>query len=84
MPTKPKIPRQPPRQQLVGAMVPKVSLPLRGSLSVRATFHSVPVDLPPPSSLSNEVRIFNTHTHLTDPSQCSLICFKDVNDINVT
>ena len=62
-PTKPKVPTRPPRRELVGAMGPRVSLPVRGSLSVRATFHNAPVDLPPLPSLSNELRVLSEHSY---------------------
>jgi hypothetical protein len=36
----------------MGSVGRSVSLRVRGSLSVRATFHNVPVDIPPPPSVS--------------------------------
>ena len=56
-PTKPKVLKRPPRRELVGSIGPRVSLPVRGSLSVRATFHNAPVDLPPLPSLSCELQM---------------------------
>ena len=35
------------RRELLGHLERRVSLPVRGSLSVRATFHNLPVELPP-------------------------------------
>lgn len=45
---------RPPRRELIGANVEtRVTLAPRGTGSVRATFHNVPVELPPlPNSLS--------------------------------
>ena len=67
-PTKPKVSRWPPRRELVGAMGPRVSLPVRGSLSVHATFHNAPVHLPPLPSLSSELRILSEHSYSSNRS----------------
>ena len=61
-PAKPKDPTRPPRRELVGAMGPRVSLPVRGSLTVHATFRNAPVDLPPLPSLSNELLVLSEHS----------------------
>ena len=60
-PTKPKVPRRPPRQELEGAMGPRV-------LSVHATFHNGPVDLPPLPCLSSELRILSEHSYSSNRS----------------
>ena len=36
-----------PRRELIGNLERRVSLPARGTLSVRASFHNLPVELPP-------------------------------------
>ena len=47
----------------MGSVGRRVSLPVRGSLSVRATFHNVPVDIPPPPSVSRNERILSEHSY---------------------
>ena len=47
-------------------MGPRVSLPVRGSLSVRAIFHNTPVNLPPLPSLS--LQILSEHLYLSNRS----------------
>ena len=65
-PAKPKTARRPPRRELMGSVGRRVSLPVRGSLSVRATFHNVPVDIPPPPSVSSNERILSKHSYASD------------------
>ena len=43
---------RPPRRELLGS-AQRVTLAVRGSSSIRATFHNIPVDLPPPPSATN-------------------------------
>ena len=50
----------------MGSVGRRVSLPVRGSLSVRATFHNVPVDIPPPPSVSRDERILSEHSYASD------------------
>ena len=48
----------PPRRELpAGTLGRRASLPVRGSLSVRAQFHNVPVSLPPPPSVTPTERL---------------------------
>lgn len=44
---KPRKPRRAPQRELLGASQ-RVTLAVRGTGSLRTTFHNVPVDLPPP------------------------------------
>lgn len=50
---RPRRPRRPPQRELLGANQ-RVSLAVRGAGSIRATFHNVPVDLPPPPGLRSQ------------------------------
>ena len=62
-PTKPKKPKRPPNRELLASIGPRVSLPVRGSLSVRATFHNLPVALPPPPGASNASMVLCEHSY---------------------
>ena len=60
---RPRKVRRPPRRELLGES-DRVTLSVRGASSIRATFHNVPVDLPPPPGTANlflsEHSYFNT------------------------
>jgi len=62
-PVKLKVPKRPPTRELMGSIGPRVSLPVRGSLSVRASFHNIPVDLPPPPNLSSAMQALSEHSY---------------------
>ena len=51
----PRQPRRLPRQELLGANQ-RVSFAVRGAGSIRAKFHNVPVDLPPPPGSEMQVQ----------------------------
>ena len=51
--SKPRKIQRAPQRELLGA-TERVSLSVRGSGSIRATFHNVPVDLPPPPGAPNQ------------------------------
>ena len=52
-----------PQRELLGAIGRRVSLPVRGSLSVRSQFHNVPVDLPPLPNAPVSTRILQEHSY---------------------
>ena len=56
-PQKKERPQCVPRRELAGSTGRRVTLPVRGSLSVRAEFHNVPVSLPPLPNASATMRI---------------------------
>ena len=60
---KPKRDRVPRRELLAGAAFRRASLPVRGSLSVRAQFHNHPVNLPPLPSANTHERIIAEHSY---------------------
>lgn len=62
-PEKAKKPKRAPRRELIGSVGRRVSLPVRGSLSVRATFHYVPIDLPPLPDASMPAQITSEHVY---------------------
>lgn len=62
-PKKTRKERRAPRRELVGAVGRRVSFPVRGSLSVRADFHNVPVSLPPLPDTSISARIASEHAY---------------------
>lgn len=57
---RPRQPRRPPRRELLGANQ-HVSFAVRGTGSIRARFHNVPVDLPPPPG--SEVQVQSEHSY---------------------
>ena len=62
-PEKPKRPQRAPQRELVGSAGRRATLPVRGSLSVRAEFHNVPVSLPPLPDASVASRITQEHSY---------------------
>ena len=60
---KKKRPQCVPRRELVGSTGRRVTLPVRGSLSVRAEFHNVPVSLPPLPNAPATTRIMQEHSY---------------------
>lgn len=52
-PAKPKKSKRLPQRELLGASH-RVTMAVRGAPTIRATFHNVPVDLPPPPSSANQ------------------------------
>ena len=62
-PTKPKKPKQLPNREMLASIGPRISLPVRGSLSVRATFHNLPVSLPPLPGASNASLVMSEHSY---------------------
>ena len=62
----PKEDRPPRRELLAGTLGRQASFPVRGSLSVRAQFHNVPVSLPPPSVTPAE-RLIAEHSYFSSP-----------------
>ncbi len=62
-PHKTKKSRRPPQRELIGAIGRRVSLPTRGTLSTRAEFHNLPVNLPPPPNVSSTTRIISEHAY---------------------
>lgn len=65
-PQKPKKTRRAPRRELLGYTGHRVSLPVRGNVSLRAEFHNVPVDLPPPPDASIATRIVSEHAYASN------------------
>lgn len=64
-PTERKKPARAPRRELlVPGICRRATLPVRGSLSVRATFHNTPVNLPPPPSTSLPSRVASEHSYV--------------------
>lgn len=63
MPKKPKKPKRAPRRELMGDIGRRLSMPVRGSLSVRAEFHNVPVDLPPLPDACITTQILSEHSY---------------------
>ena len=51
------------KRELLDGAGRRVTLPIRGSLSVRAEFHNVPVDLPPPPDASITTTISSEHAY---------------------
>lgn len=62
-PKKPKKAKRPPKRELIGAIGRRVSLPVRGSVSLRAEFHNLPVNLPPPPSATSSDRVVSEHAY---------------------
>ena len=58
-PAKPKTAKR----ELMDSVGRRVSLPVWGSLFVCATFHNVPVDIPPPPSVNSNKRILSKHSY---------------------
>jgi len=54
-PKKAKKPKKLPRYELLGAN-DRISFSIRGDSSIRAKFHNVPVNLPPPPGTHNPCR----------------------------
>lgn len=52
-----------PRRELMGNVGNRVSLPVRGSVSIRTEFHNVPVALPPPPDISSTTRVVYEHAY---------------------
>lgn len=52
--SKPRNTRRAPQRELLAADG-RVKMAIRGASSIRATFHNVPVDLPPPPGAANQV-----------------------------
>ena len=63
MPKKPQKVKRAPRRELMGDIGRRLSFPVRGSLSVRAEFHNVPVDLPPPPNACIATKILSEHSY---------------------
>lgn len=64
VPKKARKVKRAPRRELVGATVGRrVSFPVRGSLSVRADFHNLPVSLPPLPDASITTRVATEHAY---------------------
>ena len=59
---KPRKLRRAPQRELLGASH-RVTLAVRGSGSIRATFHNIPVDLPPPPSSTSQ--FISEHSYAT-------------------
>ena len=55
--------RPPRRELLAGSAGRRASFPVRSSLSVRAQFHNVPVNLPPPPSATLAERLRVEHSY---------------------
>ena len=55
--------RAPRRELLISSLSRRATLPVRSSLSVRATFHNVPVSLPPLPSSGISSRISAEHAY---------------------
>lgn len=63
MPEKPKKPRRAPRREMIGYTGRRATLPVRGSVSLRAEFHNVPVNLPPPPDASPSTMLASEHAY---------------------
>ena len=63
MPKKPKRAKRAPRLELMGDIGRRLSLPVRGSWSVRAKFHNVPVALPPLLNACTTTQILSEHSY---------------------
>lgn len=50
-----------PRRELLTNVGRRATFPVRGSISTRATFHNVPVDLPPLPGTDSNTRILLEH-----------------------
>lgn len=61
--SKPSKLRRAPKRELQGNVGRRISFPVRGSLSVRATFHNVPVDLPPLPNTCVSTRVTSEHAY---------------------
>ena len=62
--SRPRVPRRPPRLEQPGLQVGRrITLAARGQGSLRARFHNIPVDLPPPPTLGSEGRIGHEHSY---------------------
>lgn len=55
--------RPPRRELLVSNIGRRASIPVRSSLSVRAQFHNVPVNLPPPPNATPAERLLAEHSY---------------------
>ena len=62
-PKKAKESRLPNRELLSSNVGRRASFPVRSSLSVRAQFHNVPVNLPPPPSATFAQRVVAEHSY---------------------
>lgn len=51
--SQPRKPHRAPQRELLGASE-RVTLSVRGAGSIRATFHNVPIDLPPPPGTTDQ------------------------------
>ena len=58
--SRPRQPRHPPQRELLGANQ-RVSFAVCGAGSIRARFHNVPVDLPPPPG--SEMQVHSEHSY---------------------
>ena len=63
MPKKPKKVKRALRRELMGDIGRRLSLPVRGSLSVRAEFHNVPVNLPPLPDACTSTKVLSEHSY---------------------
>lgn len=63
VPKKTRKPKRAPRRELVGAVGRRMSFPVRGSSSVRADFHNLPVSLPPLPDACNSARVVAEHAY---------------------
>ena len=59
---RPRQPRRPPQRELLGANQ-RISFATRGAGSIRASFHNVPVNLPPPPGSETQVLSEHSYSH---------------------
>ena len=60
---KPKKKQRAPTRELLGSAGRRISLPVRSSISVRAQFHNVPIELPPPPDPNVHVQVASEHAY---------------------
>ena len=53
--------RVPGRELLVGNVGGRVTMAQRGATSIRAQFHNIPVELPPPPNQTNQVSMEHSY-----------------------